>query len=475
MAGITVNTGKTQFKSGPSGRKASHAYKILVVANLSGCCQRQYSAQSLSSRKIHRLDKDNFDEVFSRLGVAVSLPVLDQTLEFSDFDSLNPDYLYQELTVFSRYRQRIRQLKSKDHWREAVDALRKEGVMANSLEDPQVHEQVPVKADFLNELIGQAQQVHQQEFSVDELIRQTVAPYVEEKIDVNIDEYVQAVETAAADLLRTILHSSEFREIETHWRCLDLLNRRLDTDKACQIHIVDMGREELLAEAAAGEQSSLYQNWVAANSVPGAQHFDAIVYGDFFQCDSEDQAILKLLSGVAKGCNAELFCGLGELPFGVEGVAGWSESNNPIGAETALSELRALVQGPAFMCAPRFMVRLPYGSRTRPIDSIRFEELPQTHQEKGYLWGSGAYLAILAKAQWHQQGDPDSELSTVYIENMPLHITSDEDGDEKIVPSSEIYLTEQLLQRFADAGLLALQSVKNSDAVMIGYWRNFSA
>jgi predicted component of type VI protein secretion system len=49
------------------------------------------------------------------------------------------------------------------------------------------------------------------------------------------------------------------------------------------------------------------------------------------------------------------------------------------------------------LAAPRWLVRLPYGTRTDPIESFPFEEQPSDHEQ--LLWGSPAFAcAILVAA-----------------------------------------------------------------------------
>src|SRR5260221_13265479 len=44
------------------------------------------------------------------------------------------------------------------------------------------------------------------------------------------------------------------------------------------------------------------------------------------------------------------------------------------------------------LALPRFLLRLPYGKNTDPIDAFAFEELPEGSAHEGYLWGNPAIV-----------------------------------------------------------------------------------
>lgn len=484
MAGITINTGSFTIGEKPStGRSSNQPLKILLLANLSGCRSRHYEPGALTARKTLQLDKDNFDELFARCGVSVSIPALGQIVEFTEFEQLDPDYLYEKLEVFARYRKIIRDLKSKDRCQAAIAALTSEGLIDEiPTEQSQsvALENTKLGANLLDSLIGNTQRHTGTEFSVEALIRETIAPYVEQKADPRVAEYIAAVESAAADVLRSVMHASEFRDIESHWRSIDLLNRRLDSDQACQLQLMDVGLTELIGEASAfahsPEDSILYQLIVAAHSVPGAQHYDLIVCGDPLDAQPETPALLNLLSVIAKACGAILFTGLDCAALGVDRADQLNEQRTNIAEISTIQRLQKSIAGSTVVCAPRYMVRMPYGRKTRPIESIQFEELPEFKSDDGYLWGNSVYLAVMALAlRFEQSGSLQQAVQGVAtVDNLPIHVTTDEEGDERVVPTTEAYLTERIVNDLYDAGIVTVQSVKHSNSIIISKWTYFA-
>jgi type VI secretion system protein ImpC len=56
------------------------------------------------------------------------------------------------------------------------------------------------------------------------------------------------VDNALSDAMRAVLHQSEFQNLESLWRGLDLVLRRIETGPMLQVHLVDMSAEEFAAD-----------------------------------------------------------------------------------------------------------------------------------------------------------------------------------------------------------------------------------
>lgn len=473
MPNIKIDSGRIHFNSmaSPDGN-TSPSLKMLVLANLSGRNGLPRNSQDLHNRRAWRLDKDNFDTLFSKMAVKLSLADIQEEVQFDEFDDLTPDFLYENLPLFAQYRQLIRNLQSKDRYDAAVASLQREGLV----EDIQSTAEAPMPeqgstGSLLDSVFGASKSAAQtQAFSVQDLIRDTVAPYVESKADPRKQEYVAAVEQAAADALRSVLHCREFRSVESNWRSLDLLNRRLDTDRACQLHVVDVGVDELLSEAEqyreTPEESALFR-LIAENTTAGSRSYDLIVWGDLCDQTGDVSDVYGYLSGLAKASEAQLIVGLDTQAFGIDQlVADGTSAKFEVSADWQTIQNRHF-QG--LFCAPRYMVRLPYGSRTKPIDNIRFEEVRGPGFTEDYLWGSSAYLVTLAIALAHQEKRvaPGGSIDKLAIGQLPVHVTVDQEGDELIVPPTEFYLTERVVMTLLRHGITPVQSVKNSDSVVV--------
>ena len=80
-------------------------FRLLVSGNLGGT---RPNPKPLAQRKPIEIDRDNFDEVLSKLSPSVTLPNHangdDLTISFRELDDFEPDRLFQRLAVFDELR-----------------------------------------------------------------------------------------------------------------------------------------------------------------------------------------------------------------------------------------------------------------------------------------------------------------------------------------------------------------------------------
>jgi type VI secretion system protein ImpC len=146
-----------------------------------------------------------------------------------------------------------------------------------------------------------------------------------------------------------------------------------------------------------------------------------------------------------------------------------------------MKDLQSLFEGPQYarwhsfresedsryvgLCAPRFLLRLPYGPDTVPVKSFNFKE-DVVGQHDGYLWG---YTAIamatriadsFAKYRWcpniigPQAGGA--------VENLPLH-QYEAMGEIQTKCPTEVQLTERREYELSEQGFIGLTFRKDSD------------
>ena len=132
MAGIRVQSGVMVFgedktsSSQQIGGPDKKPLQVLVLGDFAGAAPR---TQPLLQRKHLRVDADTFDEVFARLGVAVKLPFDEEPVRFSCLQDMHPDHLYENVSLFNRYRALKKQLQSPAHFSQAVARLSGEGLI----------------------------------------------------------------------------------------------------------------------------------------------------------------------------------------------------------------------------------------------------------------------------------------------------------------------------------------------------------
>jgi type VI secretion system protein ImpC len=132
------------------------------------------------------------------------------------------------------------------------------------------------------------------------------------------------------------------------------------------------------------------------------------------------------------------------------------------------AELRRLPEADAIgLALPRFLLRLPYGKKTSPLESFDFEEFPELPVHQDYLWGNPAFaIALLLAQSFSEAGWEMRPGSVTEIDKVPLHLYR-RDGQSESKPCAEVLLTEDAAERMVEAGLIPLVSFKDRDLVRV--------
>jgi type VI secretion system protein ImpC len=265
----------------------------------------------------------------------------------------------------------------------------------------------------------------------DQVIRAIVAPHIVPRPDPRQPDVLRQLDDSAGRQMRDILHHPEFQSLESAWRSLFLLVRRLETGEDLQLSIVDAGRPDLAAisiEEPFAVCVTLYQ------------------YSD---SEAEVNTLLRL--GDLARRNGGVIIGAAEPGEGAQWL-----------------RLRRHALAPWIGLAwPRFLLRLPYGENTSSTDLFDFEEMPQPPEHAGYLWGNPAVAAacLLGEAV-SRGGRPGSILE---LDGMPVH-TWREDGESVMQPCAERWMTESDAAGMLSQGVMPLASLKGRDAVrLVGF------
>ncbi|MFT7286487.1 MAG: type VI secretion system protein ImpC [Halieaceae bacterium] len=502
MSRPSISTGGILFKSktptAPRQRPPEdQPMHILFVGDFSGRGSRGESDPAgLATRRIAEIDRDNFDEVFSKLKVRLQLPFGDEPIAFDEIDELHPDILLEQVHLFAEFRNLQRQLKNPSSFGEAAERIRSWSQAAeaapdtsssedkNSGADPR--ESIPMPEDLFDSVLSQSHDSSTgsagSASNISRLIQGIVSPYVEAGEDPDLPTYQKALGDAMSEALRKIMHAGDFQNLEANWLSLYLLVRRLETDSTLKLFVLDASREELLADCGTAEQiedTALYQRLVSAQQVPGATPFALINYDLILRDDVEDLRLAAAISKIGEQAHSLVICSASGRLAGCddlghqEDISDWNyavDEDIAAGWQAVRQEAsaRSLIA-----CAPRFLARLPYGKSTSPIETFAFEELGPEHEHEFYCWAPGAYLLTLAIAQGFLKAGWQSRLTEVnHIDELPLHVYSDKDGESCIKPCAETYMRDSVADALAAVGISSLRSVKRQEAVLIPVMRS---
>ncbi|ABC27825.1 uncharacterized protein conserved in bacteria [Hahella chejuensis KCTC 2396] len=497
MSKTTISTGAILFQSGEAGDKkatpANQPCHIVVLADFSGRGHRgAHEPESLARRKVIEVDRDNFDEVFEQLKVELDIPVIDDVIRFRELDDMHPDFIYDRTALFEKFKSLKRRLKSNDTFQAAADEIRGWNGVAPKAETPAM-EAKPSSAgassdsgSLLESLLDSTSGLQRSSnaFDVRTLVQEIFAPYVSQGPDPRQQEMLEAVDQAASDLMRKIMHHSAFHALEASWRGLYLLVRRLETDANLRVFIVDATRQELVADANAAEsidETGLYKLLVEKRSASGATPFSMILADYAFGPESDSLNFLSTLAGSAHVVGAAALTGGSATLAGCGNLAetpdpdDWKDVVDAEFSEQWKSVREQVSAGSLAMVAPRVLLRMPYGKRTSRTERFDFEELPERNRHAFYLWGNGAWLAVMLLAQHYTDfGWKFAPGRKQQVDRLPLHVYS-EDGESVVTPCAEINITDSAVRALSQAGLMAVRSIVGKDSVLIPNFRSISA
>lgn len=493
MSRATISTSGVDFRtserrSGKNNYDRSTPMHIAVLADFSGRKSRnEEKLDSLSGRKVIEINRDNFDEVFSKLDVQLQLPVAEHALVFEELDNLHPDFIYERVELFDKLRVLQRKLKKKDSFATAAAEIQ---AWTNYRNEPQADDVIPQGIEMPSNLLDAALQghdiakqlAHGPLGNIDSLIKDIVSPYCETKADPRQPEMLAAVDEATSETMRAIMHHSDFQQLEASWRGLYWLLRQIESDSNICVFIMDVSQNELRADLARSEADShCFQQLVESRgSIDDTPY--AVILGDYQLQKTGDDADLALqmaaLAENARGCwlsaGHEQLAGCSALSEAVD-PDNWSsvtdeEDLSDENREAAMKwQKMRQCSGASHLAlaAPRFLLRLPFGKKTTSVESFDYRELARDGSHDFYLWGNGAFLltSLLAEG-YSRKGWSALPGQFAEVENLPLHVY-EEDGEPMVKPCAEVLLTDRSAALLNGAGLLVLRSTRNKDRITV--------
>jgi type VI secretion system ImpB/VipA family protein len=452
------------------------AFRLAIMGDFSGRANAGIleTGERLAARKPHKVDVDNIDALIERLGISVSVPIDEDgrvlSAPIKSMDDFHPDQLVENLPVFEALLQLRRNLQS----RAGFDRAAKEVL---SWSDEAVLPPITARrargsavatdrrlSDFAR-LTGRPPSA---EAEADDLIRRLVGPFIVPERDSRQDAMVARVDAALSDAMRRVLHHPDFQSAEALWRGMDFLVRRVETDAKLQIVLYDISAEELAADLATSEAletSALYALLVEQPAMDAHQGPLAMIAGLYqFEATPPHADLLGRIAHVSGAAGAPFVAGIGPGSLQTP-MHDWHPLTRQ--AWTALQELPASAY--LGLATPRFLLRMPYGKKTDPIDSFAFEEFTRQGGLSGMLWGHPALLVANLVAQtWKRNGNAMQLGSIATVGDLPVYIYHDTDGEQIALPCTERLFSERQAVQVASTGVNPVVSLRGRPEVRLG-------
>jgi type VI secretion system protein ImpC len=466
--------------------KEHKQFRILILGDFSGRAnqQKMETGDAVAQRKVRNIDADSFDRILAGLKPEIHLPVSETsavTLKFTKLEDFRPDGAGGVLAQMEAFQGMLKlrdDLKNPKTFKTAAAAVRKlTGEKKPAKTAPKGAEK---GSDFEQLLSKPFAPKNATNATADALIANLVAGYEVPDADPDQARLTKLIEDALSAGLRAVLRHPAFQAIESSWRGVELLTSRLNTDEDLKINIFDISKDELYADLMTPpsvDKSGLFQVLVEQTKIPGVEPF-AVVVGNFqFDQTPRDISLLARIATLMNQAGIPFLAGATPKVAGFPSFAKFPDSGKwqPPADIAMWDKIRAHKAAAHLgLAAPRFLMRLPYGPKTDPIDSYPFEELPGNTGSAGgagaeggggYLWGNGAFLVALGMGEAFLEDGWGFEPHTD-VTDLPCHMAI-VDGDKEMTPCAEGWLSDRVAAILHDLGLIPLLSVKNAASVKV--------
>ncbi|HEV8541842.1 MAG TPA: type VI secretion system contractile sheath large subunit [Verrucomicrobiae bacterium] len=300
-----------------------------------------------------------------------------------------------------------------------------------------------------------------------------------------ISSLIAEIDRKLSEQINLIMHHEDFKALEGAWRGLHHLVNNTETDEMLKIRVMNISKNDLKKtlkkfEGTAWDQSPIFKKiYEDEFGSPGGQPYGALMGDFYFDHSPEDVRMLGNLAQIASAAHAPFVAGTASSVLGMDS---WQELSNP-------RDLTKIMQSPEYaswrslresedarylgLAMPRFLSRLPYGSKTVPVEDFNFEEDTAGADHNKYVWSNAAYaMATNITRAFKLYGwcarIRGTESGGV-VEGLPVHTFPTDDGGVDMKCPTEIAITDRREAELAKNGFMPLSHYKNTDyAVFMG-------
>lgn len=442
------------------------------------------------------IDRDNFDEVMNNLRLNLELAFDNSenilTLDFNELDDFHPDKIFEQVPLFSNLRDLRRKLKNPNTYYQAATEVRSwlkndENISSEKVEktESSISQNQFSKGNLLDDILGQtvgnsntSKKPNASSSELSALINKLVKPHL---IKTDLEEQanlLMVVDELTSDLMRKIIHHPKFQALESAWRGVYLLVRKIETDNNLKIFLLDIDKSRLSDSLKFVDDltdSRIYR------LIKDSDKSWAIIGGNYnFGLNIYDAAILIRLAKIGFDSNVPFISHVQPEMFGIK-----SFDTIPPFEKLKLSSdttevkiwnaLRSIPEATHIgLAAPRFLARLPYGEKTEPTETFYFEEFIENVRHEEYLWANPVFIcAILLAQTFSEFGWEFSNNLIQNLDGMPLHYYHEE-TETKTKSSAEIAMTQTNAEILIEQGLMPLISFKDTDRIRLGRFQSIT-
>jgi type VI secretion system protein ImpC len=301
----------------------------------------------------------------------------------------------------------------------------------------------------------------------------------------SIEAIIAEIDRKLSEQVNQIIHHNDVQALESAWRGLAHLVNNTETDEMLKIRVLPLSKKELSKtikkyKGTAWDQSPLFKKLYEEEfGSPGGEPYGCLI-GDYnFDHSPPDVEILSGVAQIAAAAHAPFITAAAPTLMNMES---WQELSNPrdltkIFQTADYAPWRSLRESDDSryigMTMPRFLGRIPYGSKTNPLEEFDFEEETSGGDHSKYLWANSAYaMGVNINRSFKEYGwcaRIRGVESGGLVEGLPCHTFPTDDGGVDMKCPTEIAITDRREAELARNGMMPLSHWKNQDyACFIG-------
>ena len=290
-----------------------------------------------------------------------------------------------------------------------------------------------------------------------------------------VDEMIAEIDQKLGLQVDAVLHHAELQKLESAWQGLKYLVDKTDFRENIRLELLNVSKEDLLEDFEDSPEvtkSGLYKTvYTSEYGQFGGKPYGNIIANYEFGPGPQDVKLLQHVASVSAMAHAPFFAAAGSEFFGLDNFKGIPN----------LKDLKSIFEGPQYikwqsfresedsryvsLTLPRFLLRLPYGSETKPVKAFNYEENVSASHEH-YLWGNTAFTFAtrltdsFAKYRWCT--NIIGPLGGGAVEDLPVHQFESMGAVQTKIPT-EVLISDRREFELAEEGFISLAMRKGSD------------
>ncbi len=301
----------------------------------------------------------------------------------------------------------------------------------------------------------------------------------------SIEAIIAEIDKKLTEQVNKIIHHEDFKALEGSWRGLKHLVFNTETDETLKIRVMNISKKDLAKTVknfpgALWDQSPLFKKLYEEEfGTPNGEPYGCMI-GDYqFDHTPPDVAILSGMSKIAAAGHCPFFAAAAPTVMNMDS---WQELSNP-------RDLTKIFSSPEYapwqslrksddarylgLTMPRYLARVPYGSKTDPVEEFSFEEETEGGSHDQYVWSNSAFAMGVNVARAFKLYGWCARIrgpeSGGMVEGLPCHTFPTDDGGVDMKCPTEIAITDRRESELAKNGFIPLSHWKNTDyAVFMG-------